>query len=541
MIQHRDGVHRYRGFRALALRLAAPVFFGALSLLGTAGPASATIRYRVSLANPEQHIFQVSMTVPVEGQQVVVALPAWNALYQIRDFSLRVKGISEGFSGDCGSPKAGPPEIHMLDKQTWRASVSGTCPPGGHNSFEIRYSILWNDGGPFDTQLNDHHAFINLAEVLMYVPDRRAEDVAVTFSDVPAGWKTTAQLDAAPDANTYTAPSYDALVDAPVEAGKFDEFEFSSGGTRIRVVVDAAHWDKGRLEDALRQITAYQLQLMGGSPPFDPPDRGYMFIFHIGPFSEVSGGGMEHANSTAISGPSVESVASTAAHEFFHVWNVKRIRPQALEPVDYTREQYTRALWFAEGVTNTYSSFTLARTGLWSKKQFFADLASQISDQESRPARVWQSAEDSSLEAWFEKYEVYNAPDRSISYYTKGQIIGVLLDVAIRDATDNHKSLDDVLRRMNVEYAQQHKFYDESEGIRAAIEEVSGKSFEDFFRRYVSGTAEIPYNELLAPAGLELKEDGLSGKDTRYTIGEVAHPTERQRRILAGLLHGRTD
>ena len=145
------------------------------------------------------------------------------------------------------------------------------------------------------------------------------------------------------------------------------------------------------------------------------------------------------------------------------------------------------------------------------------------------------------FEAWFEKYDSYNAPDRSISYYTKGQILGVLLDLAIRDATENHRSLDDVLRRMNAEYAQQHKFYDESEGIRAAVEEVSGKSFQDFFERYVSGTVEIPYNDLLGVAGLELKEDTAGAGDSQYLISEVARPTERQRRILAGFLRGRTD
>ena len=522
------------GCRVSVLRRTALPFLAALLMLSGARPAAATIRYRVSLANPEQHLFQVSMSVPVEGQQTVIALPAWNALYQIRDFSLRLRGIS----GVCPASTPVPLEMDMLDKQTWRVSLRAPCQSGGQSNFEIRYSIMWNDGGPFDSQLNNHHAFVNLAEILMYVPDRRAEDVSVVFSNLPPEWKTAAQLDS-PAGDTYTAPSYDALVDAPVEAGKFDEAQFSSGGAHFRVIVDAGHWDKSRLEEALRLITAYELQLMG-SPPFDSPERGYMFIFHIGGFGVVGGGGMEHANSTAISGNSLESVATTAAHEFFHVWNVKRIRPQALEPVDYSREQYTRALWFAEGVTNTYCSFTLERTGLWSKKQFYGDLASQIAELQGRPARAWQSAEDSSLEAWFEKYEVYNAPDRSISYYGKGQVLGVLLDLAIRDATDSHHSLDDVLRRMNAEYAQQHKFYDESEGVRASVEEVAGKSFQDFFHRYVSGTDEIPYNDLLGVAGLELKESG-NGEDPRYSIAEVAHPTERQRRILAGFLRGRTD
>jgi len=269
---------------------------------------------------------------------------------------------------------------------------------------------------------------------------------------------------------------------------------------------------------------------MGGAP-----FQEFTFYFHIGPEAAVGAGGMEHANSTAIADTSIEGAAAVAAHEFFHVWNVKRIRPQSLEPVDYTREQYTRALWFAEGVTNTYSAFALERTGLWSKRQFYDDLASQIERVESHPAHEWQSAEESSLDAWFEKYDAYNAPDRSISYYDKGQIIGDMLDMAIRDATDNHKSLDDVLRLMNEKYAKQGKFYDETRDIRAAVEEIAGKSFENFFRRYVSGVDEIPYNDFLANAGLQLKTDA------GFSITEVSHPTDRQRRIREGLLHGSTD
>jgi len=227
------------------------------------------------------------------------------------------------------------------------------------------------------------------------------------------------------------------------------------------------------------------------------------------------------------------------AHEFFHAWNVKRIRPRTLEPVDYAKEQYTRALWFAEGVTSTYGAYTLERTHLWSKDEFYRDVASQITELESRPAHKWQSAEDSSLDAWLEKYDDYNLPARSISYYNKGQILGVMLDLAIRDATDNRKSLDDVIRRMNDEYAKQHKFYDDSEGIRAAVEEVAGTSFEDFFRRYVNGVDEIPFEKFLDMAGLQLRIEGARAGGA-YSITEAGHPTEKQRRIRDGLLRGLT-
>jgi len=508
-----------------------------------ARPVGATIKYEVSFGHPERHRFGVSMTIPTDGREATVAMPAWNALYQVRDFSQRVREVA----GACSAAGGAPADVRKLDKQTWRISFSKDCELGDSKSLEVHYTIEWDDLGPFNSQLNEYHAFVNLAEILMYVPDRRSEDTSVRFTDLPPGWRTAAELPAAQVANMYVAPSYDKLVDAPVEAGKFDEFQFDSGGARFRVIVDAENWNRRVLEEALRRITSYELQLMGG-PPFDPPNREYTFIFHIDPGEDAGAGGMEHANSTAIAMRSVESAIFVAAHEFFHVWNVKRIRPQSLEPVELTKEQYTRALWFAEGVTSAYAAYALERAGLWSKGQFYADLAAQIGELDSRPARRWQSVEESSLDAWFEKYDAYNAPDRSISYYNKGQIVGVMLDLAIRDATDDRKSLDDVLRRMNVEYAQQGRFYDDGEGIRAVVEEVAGRSFQDFFRRYVFGTEEIPYNDFLSIAGLELRtRDGASSANPGahaappYSIAEISNPTDRQRRIREGLLRGTTD
>src|SRR5215472_644483 len=520
--------------RQLSVRLfcreAFAVVLAILASLLFAGSASATIQYRVSLAQPAEHLFHVTMTIPVEGRDVTTALPAWNTLYRIRDFSQRIEGIH----GVCPGAAAVPLLKRQVDKDTWHFWVETACQPEDHNQFQIDYAIDWDDPGPFNSQLSMRHAFMNLAEILMYAPQRRNENVSVQFVDLPFGWRTTAEL-SNPGVAAYTAKSYDQLVDAPVEAGQFDELDFAESGANFRVVVDSRSWNRALLEDALHGITRYELNLMGG-PPFDSLNREYTFLFHIGPEDGAEGGGMEHQNCAAISAVSTEAAITIAAHEFFHAWNVKRIRPQALEPVDYTKEQYTRALWFAEGVTSAYASFTLERSELWSKLRFYDDLARQIGDLQSRPARTWQSVEESSLDAWFEKYQLYNQPDHSISYYNKGQILGVLLDLAIRDATDNHRSLDDVMRRMNEEYALRGQFYDDSASVRIVVEEVAGKSFTEFFNRYVSGTDEIPYNNFLAIAGLEAKVVG-----DRVGVDEIANPTDRQRRILSGMLHGSTD
>jgi len=263
-------------------------------------------------------------------------------------------------------------------------------------------------------------------------------------------------------------------------------------------VVHGDKWRKKQVEEDLKRICQYELKLMGGAP-----FERYTFILHLG--KGFGGGGMEHENSTAISAYSDEYLPGVAAHEFFHLWNVKRIRPASLYPVDYTKEQFTRALWFAEGVTNTYGSYSLVRSGVWNKERFYEDLGEQISELEGRPANRWQSAEQSSLDAWLEKYSLYNQPEYSVSYYTKGQMLGDLLDILIRDRTGNAKSLDDVLRLLNTNFAKQGKPYRDSLDVRLVAESVAGGSFEDFFQKYVAGIEPFPYQQILALAGLELR------------------------------------
>ncbi len=460
----------------------------------------ATIRYRISLGHPEEHLFHVTVQISKARLGTVVAIPAWNALYEIRDFGYRVRNVEACVVHGEGQ-HAERIGVRKLDKQTWQLGEPGAAPSGSDGDLSISYTIEWDDPGPFDSQLNAQHAFVNFAEVLMYLPERRAEESVVQFTDVPAGWKIAAELPAAPAPNEFVAQSYDLLVDAPAEAGKFDSFTFAEAGARFRVIVDGKSWDRFGLEEGLHKIVAYEIHLMGGAPY-----AGYTFFLHFGPYAEVGGGGMEHANCTAIGGASQPEILQIAAHEFFHAWNVKRIRPQTLQPVDYTKEQWTRALWFAEGVTSTYGSFTLLRSGIWNKGQFYSDLAEEIRRLQNSPAHSWQSVEESSLDTWLDKYAAYNSPQRSISYYNKGQILGDLLDLAIRDATDNRKSLDDVMRAMNTEFAKRGRYYNDSADIRATIEQISGKSFDDFFHRYVSGVDELPYDQFLSAAGLHLNE-----------------------------------
>ena len=465
-----------------------------LSLSLFSATSQATIQYSISLEHPEQHLFHITMTIADVKGEVTVQMAAWNALYQIRDFSAHVQDVSASAT------------VEKTDKQTWRVRGNGTI--------VVRYATYWDEVGPFGTQLNGEHAFINPAMILLYIPDRRSEPVSVSMNEMPPDWRIQSAaplaIDFSGNVQTFTvlSPSYDALADSPIEIGKFQQFDLGGVTPRVTVVVHGDKWRKKQIEEELKRICEYEIKLMEGAP-FDH----YTFILHIG--RGAGGGGMEHSYSTAIGVPSDEYLSGVAAHEFFHLWNVKRIRPATLEPVDYTKEQYTRALWFAEGVTSTYGSYTLVRSGIWSKDRFYEDLGEQITELEGRPANRWQSAEQSSLDAWLEKYQLYNQPDYSVSYYTKGQVLGDLLDILIRDRTNNAKSLDDVLRAMNKDFAKQGKFYRDSLDVRLETEKIAGGSFEDFFQKYVAGNEPFPYQQVLGLAGLELR----ATEQRRATLG----------------------
>lgn len=474
--------------------LRAAILAGCFSL---ACPARATIGYTISLSHPERHILGVTMRIPNVRDQVTLQMPAWNALYQIRDFSSHIMQMSAKDDEGRTLP------LRKLDKETWSIAGSGTI--------LVSYPIFWDEPGPFASQLNTEHAFLNLAMVLLYAPDRRSEDTRVEFEDMPDGWKVAVELDAASagegrHSGAYVASGYDALVDAPLEIGQFEEFHFEAGQRPIRVVVHGDPGDRARLTDDLKRIVNYEASLMGGAP-----FREYLFLLHVG--QNFGGGGMEHMNCTAIAADVPAQLPSYSAHELFHAWNVKRIRPLSLEPVDYEREMWTRSLWFAEGVTNTYGAYAMLRTGIWSAPQFYFNMAEQIRELQSRPAHRWQSAEQASLDAWLEKYPLYTRPEESISYYNKGQILGVLLDLTIRDRTDNRASLDDVLRALNNKYGMIGHPYNDSEGLKAAMEEVirekapsADADLTDFFKRYVSGTDEIPYSDFLGRAGWAIRD-----------------------------------
>lgn len=469
--------------------------------------AGAAVRYTVSLADAPKHIVDVKLDLARGAGERDLQLPVWNALYQIRDFSRYVNWVH------AKDTRGNDVSVQALDKSRWHVSHV-------EQGVVIEYQILADVGGPFGAQLNVDHAFFNLAELLMYSVDARASSMQVQFVNLPANWKiATALTEATRD--QFSAQNYDQLVDSPVEMGNFQERDFDEGGGHYRVVIDADPSDY-KIEDilaTLRHIVVAAVSWMN-----DRPFNTYLFIYHFP--RRPSGGGMEHAFSTAIDisanrlRVNPRALADVTAHEFFHLWNVKRIRPQSLEPIDYTRENYSRALWFSEGVTSTASLYFRVRGGLIDESSSLRSIADQIGEFEHRAAHRTQSVEESSLDAWLEKYDDYDRPERSISYYNKGFLLGVLLDLRVREASNGSASLRDIFRWMNEHYSKQGRFFPDSDGVREAAETVSHSDLKDFFKKYVRGTDEVPWDGFFKTVGLRLVTQSRVMVDPGFSVSE---------------------
>lgn len=490
-----------------------PLFLAPLLVVAIASAQTESkLDYTITLADSQQHRVHVAMSYDPESGGNQIQLPVWNALYQVRDFAKNVIDVKASSQAGEQLP------VRQVDKTTWEFKPK----PGWAT---VEYDIVLDEAGPFGAQFNAHHGFFNFAELLMYPTNGRELPIATRFERVPPRWKMATPLpslivptttSAGTSAYVLHASNYDRLVDSPCELGEFAESDFDQGGAKYRVVIDAdtRDYDAPKLVESLKKITAAETAWMD-----DRPFETYVFIYHFphGP----AGGGMEHGYSTAIDLSANElkdlkNFESVSAHEFFHLWNVKRIRPQSLEPIDYARENYTRTLWFSEGVTTTVSDLALLKAGLLKPEDYFNKISAAITTLQARPAHLTQSAEESSLETWFDKYPSYRSPERSINYYNKGELLGVLLDLKIRQDSRGRYSIRDLFQSMNRDYAKQGKFFADSAGVRAVAEKLTGTNLGSFFEQYVAGRQELPYNDLFTTVGLTLVQENRTIADPGF-------------------------
>jgi predicted metalloprotease with PDZ domain len=456
------------------------------------------VLYEVDVTRPDSGRVSVSMTIrtPDPLGEARVSIPAWApGAYRIVKYARAVALVRA--QDALGRRLAVTP----VDDQTW--SFRAEAPGPVTVSYELAVE---------PSRLSRDHCFLAGPDTYFYIVGRKDVSCGVRFR-LPPGWKVGTGLSRAGD--LYHAPDYDTFIDCPTELGTFELLEFREDGARYELVIHAkGPVPGGRLVDMCRKIVREHNRMFGG-PPFDR----YVFIYHF--LDGVGGRGLEHLNSTDISMPYAAVVAdplvnaSVTSHEYFHLWNVKRLRPAELGPFDYTGPVRSRHLWFCEGVTSYFGDRALARCGLWTEPVYFAHLAGEVEALQNNPDRKVTSVETASERVWDRK----DWP--RVDYYNKGELLGLLIDLRIRTRSGGRKSFDDVLRHLYetwcVRPAREGKGpigvgYPE-DGILRALEEVSGEEWDDFYARYVRGVEELPYREILEPAGLVLDSEVTRSPD----------------------------
>ena len=476
-------------------------------------PAAPVISYTVSMSKPATHLLEVEMrlasaTMPEKAE---LKMPVWTpGSYLIREYARHV----ESFSVANGSGAA--LTWRKTNKNTWQIDSKGAA------EIVVKYNVYSNELTVRTNELNDEHAFFTNAALLMFPKDNL--NAPSTVKVVPFGdWNVATGLPKVENqVNAFRAKNYDVLYDSPFEVGNFEEIAFNVQGKPHRFIVEGGgNYDLPKIERDTTKIIEEAYKIFGELPYND-----YLFILNT-----RGGGGLEHLNSTALQFNRLgfttryNDFLTLVAHEYFHLWNVKRIRPDALGPFDYENENYTKPLWVAEGGTAYYENVLVARAGLMSDKDFLKEKAKQIQDLQNRPGRFETSLEDASFDAWIKYYRSdENAVNNQISYYDKGAIVNFLLDIEIRQSSGGAKSLDDVLRFLYTEFYKNNKNY-APEDFQKAAEQMAGKSLEDFFAKYVRGTEEIDYNAILNRIGLQLTAGDAAEK--AFLGGDFVQQGER--------------
>ena len=499
-----------------------------------APPKPLELAYAVHVDRPTTHRVAIDIVArQVETDHLEFVLPAWGpGRYAIYDFAKNVQEFSAQGADDHPVPWT------KLDKQTWRVDAKQA---GG--IVHVHYQVFANDLTGSFSQVDNVHANLNGPSVFMYVDGHKPDPISLNI-ETPTGWKVISGFSTSATERNFRARNYDLMVDTPLEiCGECSLDQFQEGDKNIAVAVHTYNDeddDRSRLLAGLKKIVHVEMASM------PPPDFDhYLFIFHFVPDISM-GDGMEHLNSTQIIiqgsvRDSTQEALETAAHEFFHLWNVKRLRPAALGPFDYTRENYSRSLWVAEGVTTYYGYLFLLQSGLWTRQQFLDHLANEIATLEREPGRNLMSVESSSFSAWFfdrsPQMQETNFANTTISYYNKGALLGLLLDLEIRSRTQGHKSLLDMMRLMYHDFYQAPatSYYGPGRGYEekdlvAALNSITGSDFAPFFEHYVSGTDALPYQQTLALGGLDLR--ALTPPDAGPELGVVIQAEPRGTRIV---------
>jgi predicted metalloprotease with PDZ domain len=461
------------------------------------GAAHADVDYQLRISNGAQHLAEVSATFPAaSGNTLDVHMPNWRTgRYQMLNLA---NGMRQ-FKAVNAKGETLPAE--KTDKGTWRVQTK----PG--DVVTVSYELYANVLGERTRHIDDTHAYLDASGVFVYADPYRQQPVSIKL-DVPQGWQSRSGMDSGNCAHCFVAPNYDVLIDSPIETGIHEFYTSKVDGKQVEVAIwGRGNYNSKQMVEDLNKIVHQTGQLYGGKYPFQ---HRYLFIVHA---TDGAGGATEHINSTVIQRPrwmfhkrkDYLGFLNTAAHEFFHTWNVKAYRPKEMVPYDYMHENYNPLLWVAEGNTSYFEELITLRAGLQKRDEFMEGYAKLIDDYLHTPGRFQQSATESSFDEWI-AVGGERARNASVNIYVKGQLLGLAMDVELRRQTKGAKGLEDVHRILYERHSVAQGGYSPAD-IKAALREVSGQDWSGWWSQYVDGTAEIPFDSLLKTVGLQYMVD----------------------------------
>lgn len=528
------------------------------------------VQYQIKITNPAQHLAQVEIRFPASSHKTLdVQMPIWRTgRYEVLNLSKNVRQ----FTAQTSKGKA--LSFQKTDKATWQVKTQSG------EAVHISYEIYANALGERTQHIDDTHAYLDASGVLMYAAPFRHRPVSVKL-DTPSHWISRSGMEKGDCDHCFVAPSYDILIDSPIETGEHEFHQFEVDGRQIELAIwGRGNYDGKKMASDLKKIVEGGRQLFG-----DYPFKRYLFIVHA---TDNAGGATEHINSTVIQRPrwlyaprkEYLGFLRTAAHEFVHTWNVKAYRPKEMVPYDYQRENYTHLLWIAEGHTSYFEELLTLRAGLQTRDEFLDELAKAILAYQHQPGRFQQSAAESSFDTWIDAGGE-RARNASVNIYSKGLLLGNVMDIMIRQQTkgakglehvhrylyENHRVTDgsyssnDALRDLKtvgkIVKGIRNKKIEETEDtsklfrtelaivggytaadVRQALKFVTGQDWTTWWAQYVDGKAEINFNEILTRVGMqhlvetnkddEQKEEWFTGWKTREA-GDFPLVTEVER------------
>lgn len=463
------------------------------------------IKYTLSFAEAQGHYVDVEMEVPSNKELVELKMPVWApGSYLVREFARHVEGF-EAMQGDKRL------NFKKTDKNTWQISNPSKA------TFKVKYKVYAFELTVRTSFIDDSHAYLNGTSIFMYMPDKM--DVKHEVLVKPnANWKKTscALATIKNNPNHFIADNYDLLADSPFEIGNHEIIEFNAKNVKHSIaMVGPGNYDSEKIKKDFTKIVEEAYSVFGTHPC-----KEYLFIVHNVP---AGGGGLEHLNSTTVqvnrmaysNENTYQSFLGLIAHEYFHLWNVKRLRPIVLGPFNYNEENYTNMLWVSEGFTAFYDNWLVRRAGFSTQEKYLELIANEYSAQTNLPGDKVQSVADASFDAWIKYYRRNeNSNNSQVSYYDKGSIVASLLNLMIIEHSGAKENLDNLMSYLYNEYYEKKNRGFSDEEFKKAAEKFCGRSLDEFYKQVIFGTESINFDKYLSIAGLKLTNLNASKNET---------------------------